>query len=62
MVFAPVFASFFQGDDIAGVGDDTEGLRVTIGSAANVADGLGGEVEANAALADLLLGIEQRFG
>ena len=62
MVFAPVFASFFEGNDIAGVGDNADSVGVAVGGATDVADGVGGEVEADAALANFLFGIEQGLG
>ena len=62
MVFAAIFAGFFEGDDIAGVGDDADGAGVAIWGATDIADGVGGEVEADAALADFLFGVEQGFG
>ncbi len=62
VIFAAIFAGFFQGDDVAGVGDDADGFVVPVGGATDVADGLGGEVEADAALADFLFGVDQGFG
>lgn len=62
VVFAAIFAGFFEGDDVAGVGDDADGCVVAVGGATDVADGVGGEVEADAALAHFLFGVDQGFG
>jgi hypothetical protein len=47
MIFAAIFPSFFQGDDIAGVGDDADGTVISVGVATNLADGIGGEMKAH---------------
>jgi hypothetical protein len=62
VVFATIFAGFFEGDDVAGVGDNADDFVVAVGGATDVADGFGGEVEADAALTHLPFGVDQGFG
>jgi hypothetical protein len=62
MVFAAIFTGFFQGDDIARVGDAANDFVVAVGGATDGANGLSREVEADAALADLFFGVDQSFG
>jgi len=62
MILAWVFTGSFEGNDIAGVAHHADSRGVAAGRSTNIADGFGGEVEADGTHPDLLLGFDQGLG
>ncbi len=60
MVAAPIFAGFFEGNHIAGIGDDAEGMGVTGAIATNRTNRLRRQMKTGLAQAHLMAGIDDR--